>query len=185
MSTNQPTGPRNGADLPGGGSPGGPGVPGTPEAGSIRGGQARVSGEYTGPDSTGGNAFGRDTGAQAVHTSEVEQAPEAPRPKQEPQSERDRRPAQPKQHHQPDKPGASMFVWVGLILGALILVLLLVFILQNIGPVDIRYFGWEFSMPLGVAMLLSAIAGILVAGIVGTVRILLLGRRLKNLQKGR
>ena len=77
----------------------------------------------------------------------------------------------------------SAFIWVALILGALILVLLLVFVMQNNQPVDISYFAWSFSMPLGVALLLAAIAGILIAAIIGTVRIILLGRRLKRAQK--
>ncbi|MBM7815636.1 putative integral membrane protein [Brevibacterium paucivorans] len=82
-----------------------------------------------------------------------------------------------------EKSGVSAFVWVALILGALILVLLLVFVMQNNQPVDISYFAWSFSMPLGVALLLAAIAGILIAAIIGTVRIILLGRRLKRAQK--
>ena len=77
-----------------------------------------------------------------------------------------------------EKSGVSAFVWV-----ALILVLLLVFVMQNNQPVDISYFAWSFSMPLGVALLLAAIAGILIAAIIGTVRIILLGRRLKRAQK--
>lgn len=89
----------------------------------------------------------------------------------------------PEQSTKQEKSGVSAFVWVALILGALILVLLLVFVMQNNQPVDISYFAWSFSMPLGVALLLAAIAGILIAAIVGTVRIILLGRRLKRAQK--
>lgn len=82
-----------------------------------------------------------------------------------------------------EKSGISAFVWTALILGALILILLLVFVMQNNQKVDISYFAWTFSMPLGVALLLAAIAGLLVAGIVGSVRIMLLGRKLKRAQK--
>ena len=74
-------------------------------------------------------------------------------------------------------------VWVSLILGAVITVLLLVFIIQNNTASQFQYFGWNFSLPLGVAMLLAAIAGVLVAGIVGSVRIFILSRRLKKVQK--
>lgn len=74
-------------------------------------------------------------------------------------------------------------VWVSLILGAVITVLLLVFIIQNNTAAQFQYFGWNFSLPLGVAMLLAAIAGVLVAGIVGSVRIFVLSRRLKKVQK--
>lgn len=81
------------------------------------------------------------------------------------------------------KGGMSGGVWVSLILGAVITVLLLVFIIQNNSAAQFQYFGWNFSLPLGVAMLLAAIAGVLVAGIVGSVRIFILSRRLKRVQK--
>lgn len=76
--------------------------------------------------------------------------------------------------------GVSAGVWIALILGAVILVLLLIFIIQNNVTAQFQYFGWEFSLPLGVAMLLAAIAGILVAGLAGSVRIAVLSRRLKK-----
>ncbi|HLR44005.1 MAG TPA: lipopolysaccharide assembly protein LapA domain-containing protein [Brevibacterium sp.] len=81
------------------------------------------------------------------------------------------------------KGGMSGGLWVSLILGAVITVLLLVFIIQNNSAAQFQYFGWSFSLPLGVAMLLAAIAGVLVAGIIGSVRIFILGRRLKKVQK--
>ena len=81
------------------------------------------------------------------------------------------------------KGGMSGGAWVSLILGALITVLLLVFIIQNNTAAQFQYFGWTFSLPLGVAMLLAAIAGVLVAGIVGSVRIFILSRRLKKVQR--
>ncbi|SMY12981.1 LapA family protein [Brevibacterium jeotgali] len=81
------------------------------------------------------------------------------------------------------KGGMSGGVWVSLILGAVITVMLLVFIIQNNTAAQFQYFGWTFSLPLGVAMLLAAIAGVLVAGIVGSVRIFVLSRRLKKVQK--
>ncbi|GAA4505729.1 LapA family protein [Brevibacterium yomogidense] len=81
------------------------------------------------------------------------------------------------------KTGMSGGVWVSLILGAIITVMLLIFIIQNNTAAQFQYFGWNFSLPLGVAMLLAAIAGVLVAGIIGSVRIFILTRRLKKVQK--
>ena len=81
------------------------------------------------------------------------------------------------------KGGLSGGVWVSLILGAIITIMLLVFIIQNNTAAQFQYFGWSFSLPLGVAMLLAAIAGVLVAGIIGSVRIFILSRRLKKVQK--
>jgi uncharacterized integral membrane protein len=76
--------------------------------------------------------------------------------------------------------GLSAAIWTALIVGALILVLLLIFILQNNVPARFQYFTWSFELPLGVAMLLAALAGILIAGIAGSVRIALLSHRLKK-----
>ncbi len=67
-------------------------------------------------------------------------------------------------------------LWVGLILSALVLLVLLVFILQNSQPVQISFFALEGVLPTGVALLLAAIAGILLVAIPGSVRILQLRR---------
>ena len=67
-------------------------------------------------------------------------------------------------------------LWVGLILSALVLLLLLVFILQNGAPVQISFFAFQGTLPVGVALLLAAILGILLVAIPGSVRILQLRR---------
>ncbi|MEX5235513.1 lipopolysaccharide assembly LapA domain-containing protein [Kocuria arenosa] len=83
------------------------------------------------------------------------------------------------------KQGISGAMWTALILGLLILILLLVFILQNNVPAVFNYMGWEFSLPLGVAMLLAAVAGALIMGLVGSVRLFKLGHRVRKLEKER
>ena len=67
-----------------------------------------------------------------------------------------------------------------LIAGAVVLILLLVFILENTESVKIAYFGVGFRVPLGVALLLAAIGGALLVGIVGTARIMQLRRRVRH-----
>ncbi|MCQ9368394.1 lipopolysaccharide assembly protein LapA domain-containing protein [Brevibacterium sp. 50QC2O2] len=83
----------------------------------------------------------------------------------------------------PGTSGLSIGMWISLIVGAVVLVLLLVFIVQNNEAAVFHYFGWEFSLPLGVAIILSAIAGILIAGVVGSVRIMQLSHRLHKVGK--
>lgn len=83
------------------------------------------------------------------------------------------------------KQGVSGFMWTALVLGLLILILLLVFILQNNVPAEFRYLGWDFGLPLGVAMLFAAVAGALIMGLVGSVRLLRLGHRVRKLEKER
>jgi uncharacterized integral membrane protein len=69
-----------------------------------------------------------------------------------------------------------------LIAGAIVLILLLVFILENTESVKISYFGVGFHLPLGVALLLAAIGGALIVGIVGTARIVQLRRHARRLR---
>ena len=45
-------------------------------------------------------------------------------------------------------------LWSALIVGFLILILLLVFIMQNTDSTTIHFFGWEWNLPVGVAILL-------------------------------
>ncbi|MBV8217486.1 MAG: DUF1049 domain-containing protein [Solirubrobacterales bacterium] len=68
----------------------------------------------------------------------------------------------------------------GLIAGAIVLILLLVFILENTESVKISYFGAGGHLPLGVALLLAAIGGALVTGIVGAARIMQLRRHVRR-----
>ncbi|MFC4603050.1 lipopolysaccharide assembly protein LapA domain-containing protein [Rhodococcus kronopolitis] len=70
--------------------------------------------------------------------------------------------------------------WTGLVIGALVLVLLLVFILQNLDQVTLNLFLWEFSLPLGVSLLLAAIAGALIMALAGGVRIVQIRRVAKR-----
>jgi uncharacterized integral membrane protein len=50
-------------------------------------------------------------------------------------------------------------LWVTLTSGAIVLVLLLIFILENGKSVDIAYFGAHGHLPLGVALLFAAVFG--------------------------
>ena len=68
----------------------------------------------------------------------------------------------------------------GLIAGAIVLILLLVFILENTESVKISFFGASGHLPVGVALLLAAIGGALLIGIVGTARILQLRRHVRR-----
>lgn len=73
--------------------------------------------------------------------------------------------------------------WVALIFGTLLLILLLVFILQNQQQVQLNLFAWTFSVPAGVGFLLAAIAGALIMAVVGGVRMWELRRQVKASRK--
>jgi putative membrane protein len=62
--------------------------------------------------------------------------------------------------------------WVAISLFTLVLLLLLIFILQNSRTVDVSYFGMHGHLPLGVALLLAAVCGILLLACAGSARII-------------
>jgi uncharacterized integral membrane protein len=71
-------------------------------------------------------------------------------------------------------------LWSALITGFLTLILLLIFIAQNTTSTSFTFLGWHWSLPLGVAILLAAVAGGLLTVAVGTARILQLRRAAKK-----
>ena len=62
-------------------------------------------------------------------------------------------------------------IWVAVGFFAVVLLLLLIFILQNGQKVDISYMGAHGHLPLGVALLLAAVCGVLLVVLAGTARI--------------
>jgi uncharacterized integral membrane protein len=75
-------------------------------------------------------------------------------------------------------------IWVGLIAAAFVLILLLVFILQNSQRVAIHFLGANGHLSFAVGLLFAAACGLLLVAIPGTVRIMQLRRALrKNAQR--
>lgn len=72
----------------------------------------------------------------------------------------------------PVRPSRLGGLWIALTSGALVLLLLLIFVLENSQEVGIAYFGAHGHLPLGVALLLAAILGILLVVIPGGGRML-------------
>ena len=62
-------------------------------------------------------------------------------------------------------------LWVAVGFFAVVLLLLLIFILQNGTKVDVSYMGAHGHLPLGVAMLLAAVCGVLLVVLAGAARI--------------
>jgi uncharacterized integral membrane protein len=61
-------------------------------------------------------------------------------------------------------------VWAGIIVSAVVLIVLLAFILQNSNPVEIYFLTWVISLPVGIALLGAAVAGIFIVAIPGASR---------------
>jgi len=63
-------------------------------------------------------------------------------------------------------------LWMAAVTFAVLLLLLLIFILENAQRVSVSYFGAHGHLPLGVALLLAAVLGVLLVVIPGTGRII-------------
>ncbi|MFF0545226.1 lipopolysaccharide assembly LapA domain-containing protein [Nocardia thailandica] len=72
------------------------------------------------------------------------------------------------------------YTWTALLAAALLGILLLIFIIQNLDQTQVDLLFWEFTLPLGVMVLLAVIVGALVMGLVGGVRILQLRHAAKR-----
>lgn len=71
-------------------------------------------------------------------------------------------------------------LWSALIVGFLILIVLLIFIAQNTESATFHFLGWNWSLPLGVAILFSAVLGGLITVMAGAARIFQLRRAAKK-----
>ncbi|GAA4389556.1 LapA family protein [Tsukamurella soli] len=76
----------------------------------------------------------------------------------------------------------SAALWSGLVVGAILLLVLLVFIIQNTTSSQIKLLFWQVNLPLGVALLIAAILGALLVGLASGIRIVQLRRAAKKLQ---
>ena len=70
--------------------------------------------------------------------------------------------------------------WVALSIGVALLILLLIFIIQNMEPVTLTVFFWKVSFPAGVGFLLAAVIGAVIVLSVGSVRMLQLRRHIRD-----
>lgn len=71
-------------------------------------------------------------------------------------------------------------VWIAIGIAALLLVLLIIFIAENSRRVTISFLGADGSLSLALAMLISAVAGVVITLLAGTARILQLRREVRR-----
>jgi len=96
----------------------------------------------------------------------------------------------PGSHHPQPVPAAVRHtrlggLWLVFTLGAVLLVLLLVFILQNSQHVEVHIFGAHLDAPVGVALLMAAALGVLLVVVPGGGRIIQLKRAARRLHRDR
>src|SRR5690242_1743796 len=106
----------------------------------------------------------------------LESTPQAP-PQQAPPQQAAPEPAAPSAaapHPLPQhriKRTRTSGIWVAVGFFAVILLLLLIFILQNGTEVSVSYLGMHGHLPLGVALLLAAVSGVILVVLAGAARI--------------
>jgi uncharacterized integral membrane protein len=144
-------------DGPADGGNGGPVTPGAEPLGSGgRDSRGNGAGNGTAP---GGPRRGHHPGTVALPEQDEQLEPE-----QERRPERDVRRTR------------TSGLWVAFTLSALVLLFLLIFILQNNVPTEIKFLGIRGELPVGVALLFASVLGILLVAIPGYLRILQLRR---------
>lgn len=80
-----------------------------------------------------------------------------------------------REHVRQTRTGAT---WVGIIIGALVLVLLIIFLLQNTVSVHVAFLGLQGSAPLAVMLLIAGVGFAIVTLAVGSLRMGQLRRRI-------
>jgi len=92
---------------------------------------------------------------------------------------------------EPDRPAgkdplrgsrASGF-WAAVVALGVVLLLLIIFIAQNTRTTTVSFLAWDGDVPVAVALLVAALAGLLLATLAGALRILQLRRRVRRERK--
>jgi uncharacterized integral membrane protein len=75
-------------------------------------------------------------------------------------------------------------IWSAVAVSLAVLVLLIIFFIQNQDMVAVRFLGWEGSLAQGVAFFIAAVGGGILVAIAGGARILQLRRNERRRGKG-
>ena len=70
--------------------------------------------------------------------------------------------------------------WLGVVALGVVFLLLVVFIAQNTRETTVSFLGWDGEVPVAVALLIAAAAGLFLATVAGALRILQLRRRVRR-----
>ncbi|MFZ2013292.1 MAG: lipopolysaccharide assembly protein LapA domain-containing protein [Nocardioides sp.] len=75
-------------------------------------------------------------------------------------------------------------VWVATGVALLLLILLIVFILQNTTKVEVRFLGMSGTISLGMALLIAAVGGGVVVAMAGVARVTQLRMNARRIRRG-
>ena len=86
--------------------------------------------------------------------------------------------------HDPLRASRTSGFYTGVIGLGIVLVLLIIFIVQNTEQSSIRFLGWEGNAPQAVLLLIATAAGIFLTATASSLRLLQVRRRVKRERKG-
>ena len=87
---------------------------------------------------------------------------------------------QPRPGRDPLRRSRTSGAWFAVAGLGIVLLLLVVFILQNTQSVEVSFLGWNGHAPLAVSLLIATVAGLFLALVAGSLRILQLRRRVRR-----
>ena len=111
-------------------------------------------------------------GAPAGGTDLVAGAPAAAAPVQPEDLPRAGTPEPPAPAPEPRQVTRAGMVWAAVACALVVLILLIAFILQNQEYVQVKFFGLQGSVPLGIALFIAAVGGGVLVAIAGAARII-------------
>ena len=71
-------------------------------------------------------------------------------------------------------------IWVATGAALILLILLIIFMMQNQDSATLNFLGWSGQAPLGIAMLIAAVAGGIIVAIAGATRVVQLRKRVRR-----
>jgi uncharacterized integral membrane protein len=74
-------------------------------------------------------------------------------------------------------------LWAAVIGLGVVLLLLIIFIAQNTRKTTVSFLAWDGQVPVAVALLIAAVAGLFLAAMAGLLRIMQLRRRVRRERK--
>ena len=88
--------------------------------------------------------------------------------------------AEPTTTKDPLRGSRTSGIWVAVVGLGVVFLLLVVFIAQNTQSVEVSFLGWNGTAPLAVTLLIATAAGLFLAAVAGSLRILQLRRRVRR-----
>jgi uncharacterized integral membrane protein len=86
----------------------------------------------------------------------------------------------PRRHEDPLRGSRTSGFWAAVTSLGLVLLLLIIFIAQNTRETTVSFLAWDGQVPVAVALLIASTAGLFLATVAGSLRILQLRRRVRR-----